>query len=322
MRTPKFWKDKNIISFISYPLSIIYGFFRKLHVCYSREYKAEDLKIICIGNLTAGGSGKTPLALKIGEILKSKKKNFAFLSKGYKGKIKTFTEVDIDTHSYLDVGDEPLLLAKIADTFICKNRKLAIKTLSKDYKYDIIIMDDGFQNPSIYKDKNIIVIDGEYGLGNRMLLPSGPLRENVSSSIKKINFVVIVGQDKQHLEENFINNEIKVLRAYIKETKVSKNDKKYIAFCGLGRCEKFFNSLKKTNYNIIKEISFEDHHKYTEEELNEIISEAEKENSRIITTSKDWVKLPNEYKKKIEVLDVVIEFYNNDEFVELILNDR
>lgn len=319
MKTPKFWEDENVISFILYPLSIIYGFFRKLHVLFSKEYRAKDLKIICVGNLTAGGSGKTPVALKIGEILKKNNKNFAYLSKGYKGKIKDFTKVDNSVHSYLDVGDEALLLAKVADTFVCKSRKQAIKILSKDYNYDIIVMDDGFQNPTIYKDKNIIVIDGEYGFGNKELLPSGPLRESISISIKKINFVILIGQDKRHLEEGFVNNGIKVLRAFIEEKNISKNNKKYVAFCGLGRCEKFFGSLKKSNYNVVKEIAFEDHHKYTNEELEKIILESKKENNKIITTSKDWIKLPQEYKEKIEVLEIEIEFYDNNEFVEMIL---
>ncbi|HSQ97152.1 MAG TPA: tetraacyldisaccharide 4'-kinase [Rickettsiales bacterium] len=319
MKTPNFWKDKNIISFILYPFAIVYKVIRRLHVLFSKEYKAKNLKIICVGNLTAGGSGKTPIALKIGEILKENDKNFAYLSKGYKGKIKKFTKVDSETHSYLEVGDEALLLAQLADTFICKNRKQAIKTLSKDYNYDIIVMDDGFQNPTIYKDKNIIVIDGEYGIGNGMLLPSGPLREKIHNSIKKIDSVIIIGQDKQNLEESFINNGIEVLRANIEEKDKSQNNKKYLAFCGIGRCEKFFNSLKKANYDIKKEISYEDHHKYTEEELKNIMTEAKKESCKIITTSKDWVKLPKKYREKINILEIEIKFYNNDTFTELIL---
>lgn len=319
MKTPKFWKDKNIISFILYPFSVIYYAAKTLNVLFSKQYRSKNLEVICVGNLTAGGSGKTPIALRIGEILKEHKKNFAYLSKGYKGQIKTFTKVDIEKHSFLEVGDEPLLLAKVADTFVCKNRKQAIKILSKDYDYDIIVMDDGFQNPTIYKDKNIIVIDGEYGIGNGMLLPSGPLRDKVKNSINKINFVIIIGQDKQHLEESFVNNGIKVLRANIEEKSKPQKGKSYLAFCGIGRCEKFFNSLKKANYNITKEISFEDHHKYTEKELQEIVSEAKKEDSKIITTSKDWIKLPKKYRNKISVLDIDTKFFDNDEFISLIL---
>ena len=110
MRTPKLWKSKNIFSIFLFPLSLIYGFFRKIHKTFLKEYKSKKLNIICIGNLTAGGNGKTPVAIKIGEIFKQNGKNFAYLSKGYKGKINDFVKVDSKKHTYLDVGDEPLLL--------------------------------------------------------------------------------------------------------------------------------------------------------------------------------------------------------------------
>ena len=143
MKTPKFWKDENVISFLLYPLSVVYGFFRKIHVIFSSQYKVSNIKIFCIGNLTAGGSGKTPIAIRVGQILKEKGIKFAYLSKGYKGEIKEFTKVELGKHEAKDVGDEPLLLAEIADTFICKNRKIAIDNLSKNFDYKIIVMDDG-----------------------------------------------------------------------------------------------------------------------------------------------------------------------------------
>ncbi len=225
----------------------------------------------------------------------------------------------MEKHKAEEVGDEPLLLAEVADTFVCKNRKIAIDNLSKNFDYEVIVMDDGFQNPTVHKDKNIVVIDGEYGIGNGELLPSGPLREKVESAIKRASFFVMIGQDKQHLEEKFINNNIEVVRACIAEKNVSKDNQKYVAFCGIGRPEKFFNSLKKSNYDVIKEISFQDHNKYKSDDLIKIIFEAEKSNAKIITTKKDWVKLPDEYKNKVEFLDIEIKFYNNDEFVELLL---
>ncbi len=318
MKTPKFWKDENVISFLLYPFSVVYGIFRNLHVIFSSEYKT-NLKVFCVGNLTAGGSGKTPVAIKIGQILKNNNVKFAYLSRGYRGSIKDFTKVDLEKHRAEEVGDEPLLLAEVADTFVCKNRKTAIDNLSKNFDYEIIVMDDGFQNPTIYKDKNIVVIDGEYGLGNGELLPSGPLREKIEKAIKRTSFFVVIGQDRQHLEEKLLNNNMEVVRAYISEKNVSNDSSKYIAFCGIGRPEKFFNSLKKSNYNVIKEISFPDHNKYKNDDLIKIVFEAEKNNAKIITTKKDWVKLPDEYKSKVKFLDIEIKFYNNDEFVELLL---
>ncbi len=320
MRTPKLWKSKNIFSIFLFPLSLIYGFFRKIHKTFSKEYKSKKLNIVCIGNLTAGGNGKTPVAIKIGEIFKQNGKNFAYLSKGYKGKINDFVKVDSKKHTYLDVGDEPLLLSKIADTFVCKNRKKAIQILENKYNYDFIIMDDGFQNPTIYKNKNIIVVDGEYGIGNGFLLPAGPLRENLKDAIKRIDFVIIIGNDRQNLAEYFLKNHIKVFKANIKE-KIENinNNQKYIAFSGIGRPEKFFNSLKKVDCNVIKEISFEDHHIYTNNEIEKILLTAKKENAKVITTSKDWIKLAKNYQNQIDVLEIEIDLLDKNNFLKEIL---
>mgnify|MGYP003606621581 CR=1 FL=1 len=317
MKTPKFWKDENIISFILYPFSIIYGFFRHMHVLFSKEYKT-SLKIICIGNVTAGGSGKTPLAIKIGEMLKERNIDFAYLSKGYNAKIKEFTKIDKTIHNAQDVGDEPMLLAELSDTFICKNRRNAIENLSKNYNYEYIIMDDGFQNPTISKYKNIVVIDGEYGMGNGELLPSGPLRETLNSAAKRSDFFVIIGQDKQNIEETLLNNGIDVARAFVVEKQKSNSSDKYIAFCGIGRCEKFFNSLKKSSYNVIKEYSFGDHHNYKEDELEKIITEAGKIGAKLITTKKDWIKLSKIYNSKIEFLEIGVEFYDINKILNLL----
>ena len=320
MRTPKLWKSKNIFSIFLFPVSLIYGFFRKIHKIFSKEYKNKKLNIICIGNLTAGGNGKTPVAIKIGEIFKQNGKNFAYLSKGYKGKINDFVKVDSKKHTYLDVGDEPLLLSKIADTFVCKNRKKAIQILENKYNYDFIIMDDGFQNPTIHKNKNIIVVDGEYGIGNGFLLPAGPLREKLKDAIKRIDFVIIIGNDRQNLEEYFLKNNIKVFKANIKE-KIENinNNQKYIAFSGIGRPEKFFNSLKKIGYNVVKEISFEDHHIYTNNEIEKILLTAKKENAKVITTSKDWIKLAKNYQNQIDVLEIEIDLLDKNNFLKEIL---
>ena len=317
MKTPIFWKNNNVISFCLYPISIIYSFFRKMHVAFSKECKTTS-NVICIGNIIAGGSGKTPVAIRIGEILKEKNINFAYLSKGYKGVLRDFTKVYIEKHTSNQVGDEPLILANYADTFICYNRKKAFNILAKNYNYDVIVMDDGFQNPTIFKDKNIIVIDGEYGIGNGKLLPSGPMRETLDDVVKRATFFIIIGEDKQNLEKKLLEYNAKVIHANIIEKNKSNNNESYIAFCGIGRPQKFFNSLKKSNYNVIKEISFSDHCKYTENNILKLISESKQLNAKLITTKKDWVKIPDCYKKNIEVLDIYIDFCNINEFMELL----
>jgi tetraacyldisaccharide 4'-kinase len=286
-------------------------------VLFTAEYRGKT-KIFCIGNITVGGAGKTQFAIEIGKILKSKGINFAYLSKGYKGHIEEFTRVE-GAHTSQEVGDEPLLLAEISDTFVCRNRKMAIKILNEKYNYDLIIMDDGFQNPTIYKDKNIVIVDGEYGIGNGELLPSGPLRETVGSAYKRATFFVIVGQDKQNICDSLYNNNIAVVRAFIQAKNKPKKDSQYVAFCGIGRANKFFNSLNDANYKICHKCSFEDHHAYTSIELHNIVTDAEKHNASIITTKKDWVRLPREYKEKIDFLDIELTFVNREEFLDFLL---
>jgi tetraacyldisaccharide 4'-kinase len=314
MKTPKYFENENIISFLLYPLSVIYKFGRFLHILFSIQYKSKKLKIYCVGNLVVGGAGKTPIAIEIGKILKKKNIKFCYLSKGYGGNIKEFTKIENQTA--LEVGDEPLLLNEIADTYICNNRKKAIKRLETK-NYNLVLMDDGFQNPSVYKNKSIVVIDGNYGIGNKECLPCGPLRETLKSAFKRATFFVIIGQDRHFLNESLMDNGFNVCSANINTTAKAKN-KKYIAFCGIGQPQKFFNTLKNNEFNLIKKYIFDDHYYYTDSDLLNILLEAERENAKVITTKKDWIKLDGEYKNKIEYLDINIKFYNEDEFIRLL----
>ena len=320
MKTPNFWKNKNCISFLLYPFSILYYIGRFLHILFSKEYKVNNLKIICIGNIVVGGSGKTPIAIKIGKMFKKNKVNFAFLSKGYKGELKNFTKVNHKKHTFKEVGDEPLLLSEIADTYICNNRMEAIKKLSKQNKYNYVIMDDGFQNPTIYKDINILVIDGNYGIGNNQLLPSGPLRETLNSALKRTSFIVLMNKDIFSLENKIkkIKN-IPIFNAKTIEKRKKLINKKYIAFSGIGRNEKFFNSLNNLKYNVIKKFSFEDHHIYTENEMKKLLDISKNKKAILITTKKDWVKIDKKYKNIINYLDIDVNFSNEEKFFNFLI---
>ena len=320
MKTPNFWNSKNFVSNLLLPLSFIYGFLRFLDVFFFKVYKSNNLKIICIENIKDRRNGKKTVAIEIGKILRENNIHFAYLSKGYKGRIKNFTKVDLTKHSPIDVGDEPLILAKYNDTFICKNRKEALMKLSENYDYKYIIMDDGFQNPTIFKDKSIVVVDGKNGIGNGRLLPSGALRETISSAIKRASFFIIVNKDETNFFEK-IDNKKEIINASIQEENKNFGKDRYIAFCGLGKPQKFFDSLKKANYNVIKEIVFEDHYYYKDKDLKQILDIAEKNNAKVITTEKDFVKLPNNYKGKVEILKINVMFENKDRLKELLLND-
>ncbi|MDR3289999.1 MAG: tetraacyldisaccharide 4'-kinase [Rickettsiales bacterium] len=317
MKAPNFWKNDNFISFILTPLTIFYNIGRHLHVLFSIQYKSK-LKIICVGNVNVGGSGKTPVALKIGKTLKEKKVKFAYLSKGYKGSIKDLTKVS-NLHDASEVGDEPLLLAEIADTYICQNRKKAIRQLEKDFNYDVIVMDDGMQNPTIFKNKNIVVVDGNYAFGNERLMPAGPLRETIGSMLKRVSFFIIIGQDSAGICDRLYNKNLNVVRGVNKVKNEHNLETKYMAFSGIGIPSKFLSTLRENRYKIENFFWYDDHYFYTENDLKKLELDATDGNCKLITTKKDWIKLSAAYKEKIEYLDVEIEFYDNEKFVDLLM---
>ena len=187
MKTPKYWQSNSLLSKVLTPLGWIYGALTQVRL---KLTKAPHVKVpvICIGNITAGGTGKTPVALSIAKILTSEVYHPFFVSRGYGGKLQNII-VNNKKHSAKDVGDEPLLLSRQAPVVVDANRyngaQLAIKEGA-----DLIIMDDGFQNPSLYKDLSFLVFDGNYGIGNGKIIPAGPLRETFIQGIKRADAII------------------------------------------------------------------------------------------------------------------------------------
>lgn len=304
LRQPNLWQNKSIASSLLLLFSSLYYAISNLRKYITHPYKP-SIPTICIGNITVGGAGKTPIAISIGNFLKKEGYNITYLSKGYKGKLDGPLVVTKE-HSAIEVGDEPLLLAKIARTVISKNRKAGIKFIEDSLEADLIIMDDGLQNPTIEKHLSILVVDGTFGLGNRRIFPAGPLRETVRSALKKTDTIVIIGDDKQksfkNLTKNIVNVEIKPIN------KKSNNKGKFIGFAGIGNPDKFFKTLEGLKYDLIESVAFEDHHIYTNEDIEKLINKAAKAGAKLITTSKDIVKIDPEIAKNIQVLEIEIDW--------------
>ena len=318
MKAPKFWQKKHLISYFLLPISKLYQL-----ICYIKNIiikkKEYDIPIICVGNLVVGGAGKTPIAIEIGLILKELGVIFTYLSKGYKGNLKT-TLVDNIKHSSTQVGDEPLLLAEISDVMVSKNYIVGVNKIIQNNKNKLIVMDDGLQNLSFSKDLNILVIDGYYGIGNGFILPSGPLREDVSIGIKKSNIIIIIGQDKHNIKS--LCKSKTVISAYI-EILPYKKSKNLVAFCGIGRPSKFFYSLEESGYNLLKKISYTDHYNYTYKDLDHMILLSRTLEAKLVTTKKDWVRLDQKYKKIIDYIDMRIIIENKNllkDKIKLLLN--
>ena len=294
MKAPNFWKTRNIISKILYPFSLLYYLGYKIR-CFINfiPYKS-NIKIICVGNLVMGGAGKTPTAIEISKVLKDNGKTFCFLSKGYGGNFDGVYKL-YKNSSAEEFGDEPLILLNYGDVFVSKNRVMGLKFINNNFNYDYIIMDDGLQNPTFSKNKTVLVVDANFGFGNNLIFPAGPLRDKVNKD--KYDLVVINGEDKNNIKKYF-NNVIEA-KTIVEENNIDK-EKEYIAFCGLGRPEKFKNTLIDNNIKIKDFIVFEDHHKYTKKDIKKLKSY----NCDLITTEKDWVKIKD---NSIKVLKISIE---------------
>lgn len=280
MKTPKWFLRRNLISVFLVPLSWIYYlvtsfvYWVRKHIQYSSQRP-----IICVGNILAGGVGKTPIVRQIATFFDA-----PVVMRGYKKSAQTG-----------DVGDEALMLSKDGLSVHVGDRKSNIVLLNKQSdKKTPIVMDDGLQNPKIKKDVSIMVFDESLGYGNGFLLPAGPLRQPKSAAKNADVFVVI---KNKNVNKNFIlPYGIPVFYAQTKTISPYDDTEKLIAFAGIGYPEKFFSALK----NVVVKKSFPDHWQYIEDDIEELIKQAKKHNAKLITTEKDWVRLPEKYQNKIK----------------------
>ena len=320
LKAPKFWyKNKDTyLSNTLYPLSLIFRLGTKIRNIISIQ-KSANLPIICIGNIVVGGAGKTPVALKIGKMLKQGGYNPHFVSKGYGGFEKNNTLIQ-SWHSPKSVGDESLLLSEVSPTWIGLDRNESFK-LAKNKGADCIIMDDGFQNPTLQKDYSIIVINSEQGFGNKRVMPSGPLRESITRGISRTNLVITIGEINEEVKSKIPNN-IPIIKSEFKinnEQKIFKG-KKITAFAGIAFPEKFFNSLRNQGAKVIKEITYPDHHIFEENDLLSLAEIANKNQSILVTTKKDYIRIPKSYRSLVNTLDGEIEFEDEKLIFEILTN--
>lgn len=321
LRSPKFWNDKdNKISRFLEPLSKLYYIISKAKLNSVVPEKAQ-VPVICIGNIVLGGSGKTPTVELVCDILKNNNLVPHILTAGYGGYLKNVVRVDPRLHSYLQVGDEALLSVEVAPTWIGKNRinsgKAAVLAGA-----NILVMDDGFQNNSIAKDIKILVIDSGQEFGNSYLFPAGPLREPIKAGITKSDIVLIIGEKNPELEEkiHIIDQDIPIFRAKMDAIEFPEvENNKVVGFCGLGYPLKFKKTLIECGYDLVDFISFSDHHPYTITEIQKLISGAKNVGATLITTMKDFVKIPEVFKNEIKVVKIKLR-PETDEFKNFIIS--
>ena len=267
-----------------------------------------DIPVVCIGNVVAGGAGKTPVAISVAKALKQMGASPGFLSRGYGGRMKVPTRVDPDTHSANDVGDEPLLLSRIAPTWVARDRRAgAAEALAGGI--DILVMDDGLQNPALYKDFSLLVVDGGYGFGNGKVLPAGPLRESVDSAFSRVQAVAVIGPDRTSVRTELPTG-VPVLSARFVPCPESDDisGRPVVAFAGIGRPEKFFETLAGMGCELIETKAFPDHHLFSGDELMQLIDIAADRDAVVVTTEKDFVRISVDAQPMIRPLRVELEW--------------
>lgn len=309
MRAPQFWyQPEGRLARALAPLEKAYRFGAALRRFFARPYRA-GVPVICVGNVTAGGSGKTPTALALAALLQQRGHKPVFVTRGYGGAQRGPLRVDAAHHSAEDVGDEALLLLRQAPVWIGRDRAAAIREAEKNASH--IILDDGLQNPHIAPDLSLLVMDGAAGLGNGHMIPAGPLREPLAEALRRVAAVLVVGDGPAGDWEKTCAKP--VLRARLQPVIPADfpRDEKFLAFAGIGRPEKFYALCRKEGLTLAATKEFADHHPFTQGELDRLEQKARNLGARLLTTEKDFVRLPAYFRTRVLTFPIRLEFEDN-----------
>ena len=309
MRPPGFWQagPGHPLARLLAPLGALYGAAgaRRMDGTGARA----SCPVICLGNFTLGGAGKTPSALAVAAILRECGASPVFLSRGYGGRLAGPVRVEPSAHSAADVGDEPLLLARSAPTVVARDR-VAGAALGRRLGADVIVMDDGLQNPGLTKDLAFAVVDAAAGIGNGRAFPAGPLRVPLDRQWPHVGGVILIGEGAagEAVAAEARARGLPVHRARLVPRRAGLPDRRWLAFAGIGRPEKFFATLREHGLALAATRPFPDHHPYRDGELAALLAEAERLGAALITTEKDAVRLPSALADRVAVLPVALVF--------------
>jgi tetraacyldisaccharide 4'-kinase len=326
IRAPAFWWRKRGGALLA-PLGALYG-----AVAWMRlQAKGADagVPVICLGNPTVGGAGKTPAALAVAHLLLAAHERPFFLSRGYGGRLAGPVRVDPAFHHARDVGDEPLLLARLTPTIVARDRVAGAKA-ARLGGASVIVMDDGFQNPALVKDLAVLMIDGRHGIGNGRVFPAGPLRAPLAAQIGCAQALVVVGpaDGASAAVEAARLCGVAVFHGALEPDRNSLaalSGRKVLAFAGIGDPEKFFATLTAAGIKVAGSVGFPDHHRYSAADAQALIGRAEAENLVLITTEKDHVRLRGEpalqkLAARAGILPVRLVVDEHDQFRQMVLN--
>ncbi len=289
MRPPAFWQHGTASPFalLLSPIGVLAARATARRVAGAGW--AAPVPVLCVGNASVGGAGKTTVALDLGRRLRDRGRGVAFLTRGYGGRTRSVRRVAPGDDA-ADVGDEALLLAAVAATYVAADRAAGARAALAGGA-GILVMDDGLQNPTLRKTASLLVIDGAAGFGNGRLLPAGPLREPVAAAAARVQAAVLIGADETGALARLPRG-LPVLRADLRSELALAPGTPLAAFAGIGRPEKFFASLEAAGGRLVLRRGFPDHHRYTAPEIAGILDAARRAGAVAVTTPKDAVRLP------------------------------
>lgn len=313
MKQPGFWSNPptrpGILARLLRPLSALYaaGTARRLR---QTAYKA-TIPVICIGNINIGGTGKTPTAIALLLRLQEQGHQPHIVSRGYGGRLEGPVQVKEREHSAADVGDEPLLLAAFAPTWVSRDRAKGVQSAERNGA-TVILLDDGFQNPSVSKDVSIVVVDAANGFGNGQVIPAGPLREPVKTGLSRADLVLTIGNETAQMQfEQLWGPRISPPRARGElkplQTGMDWAGQNFLAFAGIGHPAKFFATLRGLGANLLRAEALDDHQPLSDALMKRLELEAAGLNAQLVTTEKDAVRLPPAFRSRVLTLPVRLE---------------
>jgi tetraacyldisaccharide 4'-kinase len=296
MREPSFWwRPPGLMSGLLSPLAAIYGAVVAWRM--AQPGRAAGIPVICVGNLTLGGAGKTPTAIAVAQILDAAGRRPIVLSRGYGGELAGPVGVDPARHRSAEVGDEPLLLARFAPTIVSRDRSAGADA-ARAAGAGTIVMDDGFQSPGLQKDRSILVMDGRRGIGNGKVFPAGPLRAPLQSQLRRAQALLVIGSGAAGEAVAAMAQELALAPPVFHGRLVPDaqalavlKDRPVLAFAGIGDPEKFFATLRDAGIDVRAEVPFPDHHRYRRFEARDLIERAGREGLVPVTTEKDLARL-------------------------------
>ena len=318
MRAPSFWQTDGPAARLLGPLGTLYDGAGVLRRRFTVPAQA-GVPVICIGNATAGGTGKTPVAVDLARRLQLRGVQVHLLTRGYRGRLAGPVQVNPLRHDSAEVGDEPLLLARAAPTWVARDRAAGAQA-ARAAGAQAIVMDDGLQNPSVTKDMSILVVDGGVGFGNGRVIPAGPLRESPARALARADAVALIGADATGFADRLPPG-LPLLRAQVRVDRVTANrlrGLRVFAFCGIGRPAKFFDTLRGLGADIVESRAVADHHAYRPSELRGLLDLARRGGLTPVTTEKDAMRLPEWARARVETVPIELAWDEPERLAELL----